>query len=175
MQEVIPRFDETKYMVKIYNACYGGGPARLRHDAQAHFDSLRGNVGERLLQTLEKFGTTYTTRHTAKFGVCLCPIECEPAFTVREYDGYESPYINKDEYLKILLQRHFKEKMQMTRAEYEDLLDKSQSAQLVRLTFKEGERLEDEPSDEENEDEAEYEQVEDVMTPLYSNKFYISY
>ena len=94
--EVKCRFDESKFVVKVYNDCYGGGRPTLHGHALTYFKSLTGNAGERLLQTLEKYGTG--GRYT-KFGVCLCPIECEDFYTCHEYDGYESPYINKNEYI----------------------------------------------------------------------------
>jgi hypothetical protein len=130
------KFDETKYVLQIYNNCYGGGIPLLNKDAKTYSASLDVSLteSEKLLMTLEKYGTKDACRSEyTQFGVCLCPIECVNAFSVDEYDGLERPYINHDVYLTSLIKNHFITYKTLTLDEYEFLVTKSRSVELIFL------------------------------------------
>ncbi len=91
--EVTCRFDETKYVLKVFNNCVGEGPPLLAPRAESYMNSMNGSEAERLLLTLEHFGSLETTIEVegdnsfhlpcykyCEFGVCLCPIECADYF-----------------------------------------------------------------------------------------------
>jgi hypothetical protein len=120
-------FYTHRYKLIVYNNCYGGGPPRLNKEAKAFYDSLQTNdTNEKLLLTIEKFGVTATTEFTQEFGLCLCPIEYENCYDIDEYDGLETPVINHDKVLKMLIYEHFFENHNViTKEEYERLNVKS--------------------------------------------------
>jgi hypothetical protein len=132
--EVTCRFDESKYVLKTYNNCYGGGVPKLTKKAKEYFDSMTGSDAERLLRTVEKFdekSTKKTRGHRfTSFGFYLCPIECSDFCDVDEYDGLESPYINRDRYLKVLIKEYFENNETMNKSEYDGLVAKSQNVNL---------------------------------------------
>lgn len=133
--EVACRFDENRYVLKIYNARYGGGVPQLNDEAKTYFDSMMGSKAERLILTLEKYGCDAVkvdfkgVKFTA-FGLCLCPKECENFYQVDEYDGLERPYIDHNEYLKHLISQHFNNHLVMNKQQYECLITRSQNVNL---------------------------------------------
>ncbi len=136
--DVTCRFDETKYVLKVFNDCYGGGPPLLSKEAKDYMNSMTGSDAERLLLTLEHFGTKEATKKTrgnrfSEFGVCLCPIECSDSFYVTEYDGIEAPHINRDHFLKSLVANHFKDNKFLTEGEYNGYILKSQEVELIDI------------------------------------------
>jgi len=128
------RFDEDKYVLRIYNDCYGGGSPSLNEEAKNYFDSMTGSESERLILTLEKFGCDCVKKHRGRrftrFGLCLCPKECIPAYRVDEYDGLENPYIDCDAFLKHLIELHFETNIRLDFEQYKDLVEKSRSVEL---------------------------------------------
>jgi hypothetical protein len=135
IMEVTCRFDENKYVLKIYNDCYGGGTPVLNNEAKAFFNSMCGSSSERLLLTLEKYGCDAVSeskfgKKFTRFGLCLCPKECSEFFNTDEYDGLETPYINNNEYLKFLIKEHFVSNQSLNSDEYELLLKKSINVKL---------------------------------------------
>lgn len=138
MEEVTCRFDESKYVLKIYNDCYGGGPPLLSDEAKAYRDSMIGSKSECLLRTLEKFGCKGATKmyrgHSFScYGVCLCPIECANFFTVDEYDGLETPHIDHPAYLFHLINQHYLVHPTLSKDEFVALSDKSNAVELIIL------------------------------------------
>lgn len=63
----------------------------------------------------------------------LCPIEYENCYDIEEYDGLETPVINNDKVLKMLIYKHFENNNVMTKEEYERLNVKSKDK--VNLVF----------------------------------------
>ncbi len=135
------RFDENRFVLKIYNDCYGGGKPRLNSEAKQYFNSMTGSESERLLITLEKYGrdaveTEKGSKFTS-FGIILCPKECAQFFDVEEYDGLERPYINRNEYLKHLINQHYSDNENMHFHEYENIVKKSQEVKLKIIDINE--------------------------------------
>jgi len=127
-------FYTYRYKLIVYNNCYGGGPPLLNKEAKAFYDSLQTNdTNEKLLLTIEKFGVTATSKLTQEFGLSLCPIEYENCYDIEEYDGLETPVINHDKVLKMLIYKHFENNNVMTKEEYERLNVKSKDK--VNLFF----------------------------------------
>jgi hypothetical protein len=128
--DVICRFDETKYVLKVYNNSHG--KAVLSQVAQNYMDSMTGSYAERLLLTLEQFGCSgASNRSYAKFGVCLCPIECVDSYYVSEYDGLETPWINHENFLKSLITKHFMNNESLSKEQYDAYVAKSQEVELI--------------------------------------------
>ena len=102
--EVKCRFDEDRFVLNVYNDCYGGGTPRLNQEALIYFESMAGSKSERLLLALEKYGVGAVKYQNGialtRFGICLCPKECSEFYRTHEYDGRENPYIDNNEYLK---------------------------------------------------------------------------
>lgn len=44
--DVTCRFDESKFVLKIYNDCYGGGHPILNDEAKEYFNSMTGSKAE---------------------------------------------------------------------------------------------------------------------------------
>ncbi len=127
---VICRFDETRYVLKIYNDSHGY--AELSQTAQDYMNSMTGSDAERLLLTLEHFGCSGASKKSySKFGVCLCPIECIDSYYVTEYDGKETPWINNEQFLKSLITNHFMNNDSMTKEQYNIFAAKAQEMELI--------------------------------------------
>lgn len=75
------------------------------------FNSLNVSDALRLFFTLERFGTDavklYRGFRLTRFGIFMCPIECKEFYYIKGYDGCETPLIDRGEYLKYLIGKHY--------------------------------------------------------------------
>ena len=108
INEFKAKLDTGKYVLKVYNNCYGGGPPRFSKEAKEYYDSLNDSKDQKILTTIEKFGFKATARSVQQFGLCLCPIEYEICYDVDEYDGQEGPFIDLNKLLDLMINNHFK-------------------------------------------------------------------
>lgn len=132
-------FDQEKYKLFIYNDCYGGGNPRFNQDAKTYHDTLVGSVDEKIILTIEKFGTKCTRDEKyTRFGLCLCPIAFYNCLNITEYDGVEKPYIDYNLVLKTRIENYYQVHDIMTQETYLSFTNHStEDVELIILEFEE--------------------------------------
>ena len=118
-------FNTDDYVLRIYNNCYGGGPPRLNAEAKLYFDSLDGHEDQKFILTIEKFGSKCTKEDYQEFGFILWPKEYENCYAADEYDGLESPYVDRAQLLKLLINNHFNNHTTINKETYDQLVETS--------------------------------------------------
>ena len=128
--------ENTPYQLLIWNNCYGGGPELseeankayteyltrqgVDHDRTEHHKEDLQNV--HFLRFIKHFRSENPKRRFAgeysSFGFALIRKEQAPFYKLSEYDGLESPYLDRKGYILNKIDVHFEQKDTMSQEEY---------------------------------------------------------
>lgn len=128
------RENRYKYHLFTFNDCFGG-PGEIHANCQAFIDNCEETNPEiAFLKGIQQFGAEGAMqRNVSKMGTCLVRAEYLPGMSVHEYDGYETPIFDREEYL--VLARHLARETSLTKEVYEAWKAKAFEADIFKVIW----------------------------------------